>query len=262
MMLAAISNIAWGPDDDEAMYDLLGRLGIAGLEIAPTRLFPENPYGDRDRVRECLDSLARRGLTVVSMQSIWYGRSESLFGSADERQSLYDYTLAAIDFAEAMGCRNLVFGCPRNRNVPQGANPADLLPFFRLAAAYAAHRGCVIGMEANPPIYHTNYMNTTPQVLELIGAVDNPGFALNLDVGAMLYNGESVELLRGRVKSISHVHISEPMLRPVEPRKLHRELMELLREEGYSGYVSLEMAKGLTRDQLEEQLLYLKDLCS
>lgn len=261
-MLAAISNIAWGADDDEAVYELLRRLGITGLEIAPTRLFPTDPYGELGRVRECRETLASGGLTVPSMQSLWYGRSESLFGSEDERLSLRDYTFSAIDFAEAIGCRNLVFGCPRNRNVPDGANPSDVLPFFRSIASYAAGKGCIIGMEANPPIYHTNYMNTTQQVLDLIREVNNSGFALNLDVGTMVYNGESAELLKGHVGSISHVHISEPMLKPVVPRDLHRELIEILREEGYAGYVSLEMSKGLTLDQLEEQLLYLKDLCS
>ena len=59
-------------------------------------------------------------LSVVSLQSIWYGRNESLFGSYEERQALLEYTKRAIDFACAVGAKNIVFGCPKNRNIEDG----------------------------------------------------------------------------------------------------------------------------------------------
>ena len=41
----AISNIAWDKADDEAVYSCPCRQnGFTGLEIAPTRIFPEYPY--------------------------------------------------------------------------------------------------------------------------------------------------------------------------------------------------------------------------
>lgn len=40
----AISNIAWHKEDDEAVYTAMQQAGFTGLEIAPTRIFPEMPY--------------------------------------------------------------------------------------------------------------------------------------------------------------------------------------------------------------------------
>lgn len=56
---------------------------------------------------------------MISMQSIWYGRTEKLFGTEEERNLLLDYTKSAVDFAAAIGCKNLVFGCPKNRCIPE-----------------------------------------------------------------------------------------------------------------------------------------------
>ena len=117
-------------------------------------------------------------------------------------------------------------------------------------------------MEANPPIYNTNYINTTAEALELIQQVNSPGFGLNLDVGTMICQQEHVDLLRGQVHLISHIHISEPGLKPVERRELHGELINLLKEEHYCHFVSLEMGRGLTVSEIEQQLHYLNQLCS
>ena len=52
------------------------------------------------------------------------------------------------------------------------------------------------GMEANPPIYHTNFINDTQSAIELIEIVNSKGFRLNLDVGTMIENQESVSTLQ------------------------------------------------------------------
>ena len=43
-MKLSVSNIAWGPESDAAMYPVLAEKGYQGLEAAPTRLFPQRPY--------------------------------------------------------------------------------------------------------------------------------------------------------------------------------------------------------------------------
>ena len=191
------------------------------------------------------------------MQSIWYGRGESIFGSQEERQALLEYTKKAVDFAQAIGCGNLVFGCPRNRNLPEGADPETAVAFFRELGDYAKTHNTVIGMEANPPIYNTNYINDTASALALIRAVDSEGFRLNLDVGTMVHNAESLDEIAGHVDLINHVHISEPYLAPVKERTLHADLLALLKEAGYQGYVSIEMGRQEDLSVLENVMAYL-----
>lgn len=239
-MKISISNIAWEAGQDADVYSLMEQMGFQGLEVAPTRIFPKLPYSCLQEARNWRKKLP---FEVPSMQSIWFGRKERLFGTSDERLFLQSYTHEAILFASAIGCRNLVFGCPRNRQLFPQDDESLAVPFFLNLSKMAYEQGCKIGMEANPPVYHTNYINDTPSALRLVEAVAHPAFGLNLDVGAMICNRESVEMLRNKVASISHVHISEPMLCPIQARPLHEELAALLKEEGYQGYVSLEMRK-------------------
>ncbi len=177
-----------------------------------------------------------------------------------ERQILLDYTKKAVDFAKACGCKNLVFGCPKNRVLPKGKDSGLAVSFFKEIGDYAAALGTVIGMEANPSLYHTNYMNYTMEVLDLIEQTGSAGFLLNLDVGTMLYNKESVDALKGRIHCISHVHISEPGLKLIQPQKIHRELYEILSKEQYQGYISIEMGKTNGMDELERTLKYVKEV--
>lgn len=257
----AISNIAWAPENDDAAYDLMHRLGYVGLEIAPTRVFPENPYGQIEAAAAWSRRLAaEQGFVVPSMQSIWYGRKENIFGSAQEREALLTYTRAAIDFAAACGISNLVFGCPRNRNMPENANSDDAITFFAEIARYASQCNCVIGLEANPPIYNTNYINETAQALAVIERVSLSGLRLNLDLGTMIVNGETLEILKTQASVIQHVHISEPGLKVIEPRALHRELAQWLRNVEYNGFVSIEMGRVDSLATLEHTMRYVRDI--
>ena len=237
------------------------KYGYSGLEIAPTRIFLEYPYSRIAEAKEWAGELKYKyGFVIPSMQSIWFGHDEKLFGSETERRVLLDYTKQAIDFAAAIGCKNLVFGCPRNRNYAKGAKKDVAVTFFQELGEYAVFRNTVIGMEANPPIYNTNYINDTISALNLIRQVNSKGFLLNLDVGTMIQNQEDVSELAGQVKYINHVHISEPGLKPIAERELHKELKKVLSAENYSGFISVEMGKTEDIAVIENTLLYVREI--
>lgn len=260
-MRLSISNIAWSTMNDETVYAMMHKYGFTGLEIAPTRIFPENPYGNLSQARNWAQELQNaHGLTISSMQSIWYGRLENLFGTDKEREILVEYTKKAIDFASVLGCRNLVFGCPKNRNLPDVALLNSGITFFKTIGDYALSKGTVIGMEANPPIYNTNYVNDTLTALQLVEQVGSEGFKVNLDVGTMIENKESTNILRGKMKHINHIHISEPYLKPIKHRKIHTVLRDCLIREDYVGFISIEM--GMQEDMLaiESALTYVREV--
>lgn len=265
-MRLAVSNIAWTAEEDEHVYTIMRKYGYTGLEIAPTRFFETDPYEELDAVRQWREEFAKKeGFVIPSMQSVWYGRTEKLFADETQRQTLLAYTKKAVDFAEAARCANLVFGCPKNRVLP---DPSDKemwqqgVRFFRVLGDYAFSKKTRISMEANPSIYNTNYINTTQEAVDLIKEVGSDGFLLNLDIGTMIENQERVEILEGKAGLIHHVHISEPFLKPVimdgGRRRFHGEVAAFLRENGYQGYVSLEM--GRIKDGLDEILAYGKEM--
>ena len=260
-MKLSVSNIAWSPERDETVLNLLKQHGFSGVEIAPTRFFPEDPYDKTEEAKAVKNDLENRfKLEISSMQSIWYGVTDRIFGTAEERTRLTAYSKQAIHYAEAIYCKNLVFGCPRNRSLPEGADPGIAVPFFRELGEYAKDHHTVVAMEANPPIYNTNYINTTKEAIALIREVDSEGFLLNLDVGTMVENREDVSVLDGSERLIHHVHISEPGLVPIRERELHRELAAFLRSFGYEGWVSIEVRRQEDPGELERMMEYVSGL--
>lgn len=261
----SISNIAWPKEADEEMYGHLRTMGYSGLEIAPSRLFGDKPYTRIAEAAQWARDLKRTyGLNVPSMQSIWYGRTENMFKSRGETESLLAYSQAAVEFAGAVGCKNLVFGCPRNRNmeIPSEMCRKEAERFFSRLGAMAEKQQARFGIEANPEIYHTNYLNTTLEAAKLLSRLAVPGLGLNLDTGTMLYNKETLESIRPWSNWITHVHISEPGLAKIERRAFHVSLLRELVQSGYTGYVSVEMGACGTIQEVLEVMSYVKEVAA
>lgn len=257
----SISNIAWTSDNDLQVYEYMQKAGFSGLEIAPTRLFSEIPYEKKIEAKKYSLKLKEVfDLDICSIQSIWYGHSEKIFGTEEERTVLLDYTKQAIDFAEAIDAGNLVFGCPKNRVIGNNDDKIVAVDFFRELGDYAAEHGTVLAMEANPVIYGTNFVNTTKEAVVLIKEVGSKGFLLNLDFGTIIYNEESIETLASNIHLINHVHISEPNLKLIERRVEHKALMHMLRDAGYDRYVSIEMGKSNDIEDVYRTIDYLTTL--
>lgn len=267
-MKISISNIAWDASKDEEMYGILCDKKVEGLEIAPTRLWTETPYQKNDEAARFAEYLRREyRLSICSMQSIWYGMGQKLFGTKEDQKVLSDYTKEAILFAEAIGCGNLVFGCPKNRVI--GMNPDGTyceedyrraIEFFGELGEFAYRHNTCLSMEANPPIYQTNFINRTKEAIELVHKVNSPGFAVNGDFGTIIANGESLDDIKDNVSAFRHFHISEPGLECICQRLEHKELFTILKEKKYDYYVSIEMKKQEDIATVQQVLDYLLEL--
>ena len=259
-MNLSISNIAWGAEHDEEMYQFLMEAGYNGLEIAPTRIFPETPYDHLSEAKDWAQALKEKyGLVVPSMQSIWYGHQEKIFGTKEERRALIDYTKKAVDFAEAIGCRNLVFGNPRNRDTEDVVgNYPTAIEFFREIGDYASEHNAVIAIEANPVIYNTHFLNTTEQAVEMAYKSGSEGVKVNIDLGTIIYNEESIDFIKQIPDYINHVHISEPGLVKIENRELHKRLFSILAEVHYERFVSIEMGNKYDIEVVKQIILEKK----
>lgn len=241
-MKVSISNIAWEQKSDEEMYLFLKDSGADGLEIAPTRVFSENPYGKIEDAKTYQKRMSEQyGLEISSMQSIWFGRNENIFADERQREILIEYTKRAFEFANVLHCKNLVFGCPKNRNINSEDDLKIAMEFFSKLGEFAQKEDTVLALEANPPIYNTNFLNTTREAYEMAVKIQMPGIKVNYDLGTVIQNEENILELNQMLPEINHVHISEPHLAEIRYRALHENLFKLLREGEYNGYVSIEM---------------------
>ncbi len=282
-MKFAVSNIAWSPEEDEQIYEYMSEKRMA-IEIAPTRITPwkedeytGRKYGPYDQISEATSwskhLYAKYGIKVVSMQSILNSIDANFFNSRAEYKFLVGYVKRAIDYARAIGCNNIVFGCPLNRNIPKALPINDVskiaVDFFSDITFYAAEQNVCVAIEANPELYRTNFITQTEQAFDLaryiqktVGKSAASAFKVNLDFGTIICNRERVSSLitPDNIPLINHVHISEPNLSTLKKRKAHAEVIRRLDNSDYSGYVSIEMKMPPRVAELIASIEYIRRL--
>lgn len=271
-MKLAVSNIAWPVTERQAAYALLQARGIRGLEIAPPLLLPSsrNPFEPTDKeIASALDEVKAANLELVSMQSLLYGVQGALLFDGREALTLFRQGLhRAIALAGNLSIPNLVFGSPRQRNIPShipyDTAEAIALDVFRELGDAARSAGTCLGIEFNPAAYGTNFLNDLPQAQAFVEKVDHPAVRLIFDVGAVHMNdqfGQVEAFAEQAMDRINHVHISEPHLAPApaEPKQAAR-VLSAMTGMGYAGWFSIEMqaARDGALNELERSIAKLQ----
>lgn len=266
-MKLAISNIAWNIENNSSVYKIMRENNFSGLEIAPTKFFPKDPYlTSKEDVMKLKNNIESEKLEVVSMQSILFGKAELvLFENEERRKELLKYLKLGVCFAKKLGIKNIVFGNPKNR-ISNSKNDWNIaLHFFRELGEFAHQNGVVIGIEANPEIYGGNFITTTEEAINFVLECNSLGVGLNLDLGTMIQNNEGICILdKIEMKKISHIHISEPYLNLISKKneKLHKNFFRYLKRKNYENYISIEMKfiEDNTLENIEDILKYISNL--
>jgi len=258
-MKLAVSNIAWDAAEEEAVLALLERLGVQGVEIAPTKLWPELRGATPTAAAEYRARLAARGFQIPALQAILFGRPELLlFGPPDVQQALVRHVASVAELAHALGAGTLVFGSPKNRD----CGDLSWEQASRIAAEVFAHAGdaCLahsvrVCLEPNPKAYACNFMTHWYEVEELVQRIAHPGVAVHLDAACIAVEGDDpVEAVRACAARTAHFHVTEPSLQDFSAPTLdHQAIGRALRESGYAGWLSIEMRRSAEPLQSIEQ---------
>lgn len=259
MYKLAISNIAWDETQADGMYTLLKQQGVA-LEIAPPKVIKRYPNYEALQVqqfRHYIDDTYH--LPIISLQSILFGESAELFRSDQEYEIIFKQVQRAIECANLLACRNVVFGSPKNRNLFKADDKEKGVRFFRALGEFALEHNTILAIEANPKIYGTNYINTTEEAFELAKIVNCQGLQVNVDLGTIIENNESLSTLVQNKDYINHVHISEPYLEKIMNRDIHKKLASTLQRIDYDKYISIEM-KQQNQTEILKSIQYVKEV--
>jgi sugar phosphate isomerase/epimerase len=226
-MNLAVSNIAWnrfGIDQKIARTDLL-KADISFVELAPALTWSD-PASITSKenlaLRNFWNSL---GIEICALQSLLYGREDlQLFGDSKSRSNLLDYVLHLAEAASEIGATTLVFGSPLNRNKGELSKlEADLvaIDFFQALDQKIYGLGISIAIEPNPTVYKCDYLTSVTQVLDFLKILNCSNIKLNFDLACTILSGEDpIQLLPKAIDFISHIHISEPNLGPIELKTL------------------------------------------
>lgn len=247
-MKLAICNEMFEGWEIERVCDFVAGIGYEGLELAPFSLHDDvraMPAALRQRVREALVSA---GLECAGLHWLLTKPEGLHIGSPDEslRHETADYIVTLAEFCGELGGRDMVFGSPKSRDVPEGADRAAYwsrsVETIRSAAERLPDLGVVIGME---PLARSisNFLNTAEEVRRFVAEVDHPSVQLTLDCYSM---GDEA-LPRPRIIAetgalCAHVHANDTTKREPGTGELDfGEVVRALRAIGYRGWVSLEV---------------------
>lgn len=219
-MRLAISNMAWDVSEDKQIAQLLQRLEIDAIDVAPGKYFPD-PKNARDkdiiRVRRWW---GERGIDITGMQALFFGTSGlNMFGSADVQDAMLKHLDAVCRIGAGLGATRLVFGSPKNRDRTGLSDERAMgiaITFFRRLGDIAQTHGVTICLEPNPPCYGANFMTTSTETARVVEQVAHPAIMLQLDTGAITINGDNAaSVVKNYAKLIGHIHASEPDLLPL-----------------------------------------------
>ena len=245
-MRFAFSNIAWSPPEDPAVIALLRDNGITGIEVAPTKLWPDWVGATPAAARTIKARLADAGFEVPALQAVLFGRPTARLFGPEGVDEFVAHLRAVATLAAAFGARAIVLGAPKQR--ARGALSHDeatarAVPVLRGLAQAFADAGCCLCIEPNPVDYGCDFITDARQGAALVRAVDHPGFGLHLDAAGMFLAGDDLTALWPELGTlVRHYHISEPQLGGfAAPRVPHARNLATLRQAGYAGWCSVEM---------------------
>ncbi len=241
-----VSNLAWAPGETAAALGLLARLGVEGIEAAPTRIAGWDRL-DAAAARGYRTQVEDAGLRVCSLQAILFGRPDvQLLADPAAFDALSEHMRQVAEVAEALGAGVAVLGAPRNR--ARGALPpaeAEALAAERLRVLgdIAAPAGLVIGLEPVPARYGADFMLRAADVRRVVAAAGHRAVRTHLDCACVALGGDEIGAeVAATGAGLAHYHAAEPDIGPFDaPVCAHAEAAAALDGIGYGGWTVIEM---------------------
>lgn len=264
-MNIAISNIAWAPEKTADVRAIMHRLGIKGVEVAPTMVWKEPLRVSTTELGRYRRDWAEEGIEIVALQALLYGRPElTIFETRSQREKCFEHLRGMVELAACLGAGALVFGSPKNRRVgtlDTAQARTIAVDFFRRIGEVAERHDTRFCIEPNPAEYDCDFVRTAAEGCALVRDVAVPGFQLHLDAAALTLNGEDYEMAVGRCAAdTAHFHVSEPFLGVVGTGATdHEQLAKALRRAGCKHWISIEQRSVGAEDlaAVEQALTYV-----
>lgn len=266
-MKLSISNIAWEPSEDKAVFELINKYGFNGIELAPPKLFKDSSSVSDKEIEYYLEYIKPYNFTFPAMQSLLFGKPELKIFDDSKKETL-EYLKKIIDLAQKLNVKVLVFGSPKNRfigDVDRKESNQIAIDFFKELGNYAYSKDRYFCIEPNAKEYGCDFITNTDEAIELVKSVDSKGFRLHIDSAVMVMNGENIEKsLELSMPYMEHFHISEPFLEFIPNNKTnHQKFYEVLKKLGYDKWVSIEMKNSVldsNMEAVERSLKFVSDI--
>jgi len=187
----------------------------------------------------------REGGMATPVANLFLPSKHKVVGPDIDQEAVLGYATTVFQRAQAAGIEHIVFGSSGARQIPEGfprgVGKAQFVEVLSNMAPVAQQYGVTICIE---PLRNqeTNFLNTVPEVMEVLEAVSHPSAQLTFDIYHVMQGGRGADdvLLAG--DAIKHCHIAENQGRRAPG--VHGEdftpFFRALKAIGYRGRISVE----------------------
>lgn len=251
-MKLAISNIAWDIHNDPLVLNKLRELHVTGIEVAPTKVWPDWTGSNQKNAEIYKKKLIEEGFQIPAMQAILFGKPSLQLFDKNSHNAFIEHIKHVSDIAAGFGAKVLVFGAPKNRKRGQLSTPDSLkmaADVLYKAGEICHGNNCCIGLEHNPVEYGCDFITNAADARLLVNNINHPGVQLHIDSAGLHMCGGNISDLIQQNATLVHYHISEPMLEPVVDGVVdHKTAIQTLENLQYSHWYSIEMKQPKSLD--------------
>ncbi len=222
--------------------------GFHGVEIAPFTLAEHVDELTPRRRREMRDVMKSEGIQFAGLHWLLITPTWLHITTADRavREKSWDYFRKLIDLCADLGDRGvMVLGSPKQRG-SQGNDRADatknLKDGLASVADHARSRDTTIALEALAS-KDTDVVNTVDEAVRMVDDIKHPSIQSMFDFHNTANETEPFDrIVRTHFRAIKHIHVNEMDGRyPGTGTLDFRPVFQVLADERYSGWVSLEV---------------------
>jgi sugar phosphate isomerase/epimerase len=232
----------------EKTCQFAAQLDYDGIEIAPFTLAEDVRSLDAAARREIRRTAERVNLEVVGLHWLLVSPKGLSVTAPDPavRQATTDYLVALTDFCADLGGRVMVFGSPKQRQIPDGETAETAAVRFmeslRPALDCASKHGITICLEPLPPP-EANFLLTLEEAVTLMRRLNHPAAKTIFDVKSASSEGRPLpDLINDYAPYIAHVHANDANRRgPGFGETDFQPILQALQTAGYAGFVSVEV---------------------
>lgn len=241
-MKLSLSNLSWGDTPIQQMIPLIEEIGIQGIEIAPTAIWPELKSTRNIELRKMRDLIESHGLEVSGLQSLLYGHKDYQLFSRSTWPRMRSHLEFMFSVASILGAKVLVFGSPRNR--VRGNLQIDLAnqiacEFFTSLIPSLEKNNLVMTLEPNAPEYGCDFLLTYEEVRNLTSLINSDWVKPQIDTGCLwMVREDPSSAFHSEMPH--HVHLSNPNLQDVPGDSNFDNFLSLIRASEYKGWLVIE----------------------
>jgi sugar phosphate isomerase/epimerase len=257
-MKLSISSLAFSEDGLLESVSRFSHLGLDGIELAPTQLWPDFDSTTKSDFYAFQDKLSGLGLKVSGIQSLLFGHPEFQVFDKSTWPKMIERLTRMFEFGLTVGAEVAVFGSPKNRvrgTISKENADSIFFDFLELLIPRLEDNNLVLTLEPNAPEYGTDYLTTYAEVVDLIQRFQSLHVHPQLDTGCMMMVKEDI-CDSFNAYAPSHIHLSLPNLAPLPGTFDFGAFLDIVSESKYSGWLVIEMLVDSKNINSTERALY------